>query len=187
LAFLIGDRPPLGMGGGYNGLGFFASALLGLLTSQGVALLTKFSSKTRAYSIRICARAASPGAFSPLKSAFVAFFAQFWLSKALPNPHLVHFQPSGAFPRLPQRVFGLQKYFRYFPRAFSAFKSTFVASLVHFQRSKVLPKPHSARFVVARRAAYRVFPAENSRGRAGKHFQFGSNKNHHKLRSFYET
>ncbi|MDE5581424.1 MAG: hypothetical protein K2I95_08400, partial [Treponemataceae bacterium] len=53
-------------------------------------------------------------------------------------------------PRLSRRVFNLRENSRDFPGVFSTLKSTPVVFLVHFQRSKVLPKSHSARFVARR-------------------------------------
>ncbi|MBD5435128.1 MAG: hypothetical protein HDR36_01195 [Treponema sp.] len=78
-----------------------------------------FLRKTRAYSIRILSR-------------------YFRASKVFSKPHSARFRLSKELLLLSWNVFDLQKYFRAFPCAILAFKSTFIASPARFQRSKAL-------------------------------------------------
>ena len=66
------------------------------------------------------------------------------------------FYLSKALLRLSRRVFSVQKYFRAFPCAILAFKSTFIASLARFLRSKVLLS--LSRLVFCLQKCFRRFP-----------------------------
>ena len=197
-------------GGGYNDLVFFVSALSGQLTSQGVASLGAFPAFKSAPE-------ASLGVFSTFGSAPETSPAYFQPSKVLPKPRSTCFQPSGGLPRLPRciftpqkcsrslawSVFGFQKYSRSltrrvfnlrelsrgFPGALSAFGSTPETSPAYFQPSKVLPRLSSQCCALLTEFSSKTRALFLSQGVTlrQKHFQFSSNKNHHKLRSFYET
>ena len=151
-AFLMGDRPPLRTGGGYNDLVFFVSVLPGQLTSQGVASPGAFSAfkstpeaSLDAFSTFGSAPEASPAYFQPSKVLPKPRLAYFQPSKVLPKPHLARFQPSGVLPRLSSQCCAL----------LTEFSSK--------TRALFLPQGVTLR---------------------QKHFQFGSNKNHHKSRSY---
>ena len=113
------------------------------------------------------------------------------------------FTPQKYSRGLAWRVFNLRECPRGFPGAFSAFKSTPEASLaafatfgrppetspVYFQPAKVLPRLSSQCCALLTEFSSKTRALFLSQGVAlrQKHFQFGSNKNHHKSRSFYET
>ena len=73
--------------------------------------------------------------------------------------------------------------------AFSAFGRPPETSPAYFQPSKVLPRLSSQCCALLTEFSSKTRALFLSQGVAlrQKHFQFGSNKNHHKLRSFYET
>ena len=155
-------------GGGYNDLVFFCVGPFGAAYvarhrfAWSVSSLQKYSRSLarRVFGFRECSRG-FPGVFSTLKSAPEASLGVFSTFGSTPVAFLAHFQPSKVLPRLSRRIFNPQKCSRSLARR--------VFNLREYSQSltwRVLPQGVTLR---------------------QKHFQFGSNKNHHKSRSFYET
>ena len=164
-------------GGGYNGLGFFCLSPFGAAYVARRCLAYRvFFENSRLFHSHLRSRCLARSVFI-LQKCFCRFLCAISAFKSTPESSLGAFSTFGSVPEaspacflaskalslLSSRIFSLQKHFRCFPRAISAFKSTFVAFLAHFQPSKVLPKPHSARFV-APYLAYRVFLRKTREG-----------------------
>lgn len=120
--FLMGNKPPIRMGGGYGDLGNLEKI--------------QFSHK-RTCNVDEMSRCAS---FFCLKGNFLPFLAQFWLSKALFRLVSECFQPSKVLPRVPLRIFGFWECSRDFPSVFSAFKSVLEGFLARIRRSGAFPR-----------------------------------------------
>ena len=139
-------------GGGYNGLVFFVSALFGAayVARRYISCRVFFENSRLFHShLRSCCFARS--VFIPqkrfcrflcailaFKSTLEASLGAFSTFGSVSEASPACFLASKVLSLLSSRIFSLQKYFRCFPRAFSAFKSTPKASLGVFCRKAAL-------------------------------------------------
>ena len=167
-AFLMGDRPPLRMGGVQRPSFFVCRPFRGSLRRKASLRPERFRfSKVLPKPRSTC--------FQP--------------SGELPRLPRRIFNPQKCSRSLARRVFNLREASRDFPDVFSTLKSAPKASLGAFSGFGRTPEA----FVAVLRTAYRVF-FENSRAifvarryLATKALSIRFKKNHHKSRSFYET